>query len=93
VDGGVYAGYAIPFEYDSLMAKLLSWGRNRTEAIETMKRALKEYQIEGVKTNIPFHIVALDNESFRKGDYTTHFVEEQGIVKKLRELKKAGVFT
>jgi len=93
VDGGVYAGYAIPFEYDPLIAKLLSWGRNRNEAIETMKRALKEYQIEGVKTNIPFHIVALDNESFRKGDYTTHFVEEQGILKKLRELKKAGVFT
>ncbi len=93
VDGGVYAGYAVPFHYDPLIAKLLSWGRNRNEAIETMKRALKEYHIEGVKTNIPFHIVALDNEVFRKGDYTTHFVEEQGIVKKLRELKKAGVFT
>ena len=92
VDGGVYAGYQIPFHYDSLIAKLLSWGRTRTEAIETMKRALKEYRIEGVKTNIPFHIVALDNESFRKGDYTTHFVEEQGLLKKLRELKKAGVF-
>ena len=92
VDGGVYGGYTVPFHYDPLMAKLLSWGRNREEAVATMKRALKEYHIEGVKTNIPFHLVALDNESFRKGDYTTHFVEEQGILKKLRELKKAGVF-
>ncbi|UCG82860.1 MAG: acetyl-CoA carboxylase biotin carboxylase subunit [Dehalococcoidia bacterium] len=92
VDGGVYSGYAIPFYYDSLMAKLLSWGRTRDEAIETMKRALKEYHIEGVKTNIPFHIVALDNESFRAGDYTTNFVDEQKISKTLRQLKKDGVF-
>jgi acetyl-CoA carboxylase biotin carboxylase subunit len=92
VDGGVYGGYAIPFYYDSLMAKLLSWGRNRDEAIETMKRALKEYNIQGVKTNIPFHIVALDNESFRDGSYTTNFVSEQGISKTLRQLKKEGVF-
>ena len=92
VDGGVYAGYTMPFYYDSLIAKLLSWGRNREEAISTMKRAVQEYHIEGAKTNIPFHIVALENESFEKGDYTTHFIEEQGISKKLRELKKAGVF-
>jgi len=93
VDGGVYAGYSMPFHYDSLIAKLLSWGKDRDEAISTMKRAVQEYRIEGVKTNIPFHTVALDNESFKKGDYTTHFIEEQGISKTLRELKKAGVFS
>ncbi|MBE0481767.1 MAG: ATP-grasp domain-containing protein [Dehalococcoidia bacterium] len=93
VDGGVYAGYTMPFYYDPLAAKLLSWGRNREEAVATMKRALREYRVEGIKTNIPFHLVALENESFLRGDYTTHFVEEQGILKKLRELKKAGVFS
>lgn len=93
VDGGVYAGYSMPFHYDSLIAKLLSWGKDRDEAISTMKRAVQEYRIEGVKTNIPFHTVALDSESFKKGDYTTHFIEEQGISKTLRELKKAGVFS
>lgn len=93
VDGGVYAGYTMPFYYDSLIAKLLSWGRNRDEAIATMKRAVQEYRIEGAKTNIPFHIVALDDECFRNGDYTTHFIQEQGISKKLRQLKKEGVFS
>jgi len=93
VDSGVYAGYAIPFYYDSMIAKLLSWGRTREEAIATMARAVREYRIEGVKTNIPFHIVALDNESFKNGDYTTHFIEEQGISETLRQLKKDGVFS
>jgi pyruvate carboxylase subunit A len=92
IDGGVYAGYNMPFYYDNLMAKLVTLGGNRDEAIETMKKALKEYQIEGVKTSIPFHLVSLDNELFRSGDYTTNFVEEQGIRKTLRQLKKEGVF-
>jgi acetyl-CoA carboxylase biotin carboxylase subunit len=93
LDGGVYGGYSIPFYYDSLMAKLLSWGRNREEAIATMRRAVKEFHIEGVKTNLPFHMVALDNESFIQGDYTTNFVDEQKIGKTLRQLKKEGVFS
>ena len=93
VDGGVYAEYAIPFYYDSMIAKLLTWGRDRNEAIATMERAVREYRIEGVKTNIPFHIVALGNDCFKGGNYTTHFIEEQGITKQLRQLKKEGVFS
>ena len=93
LDGGVYAGYSMPFHYDSLMAKLLSWGRTRDEAIATMRRAVREYHVEGVKTNLPFHIVALDNESFVGGEYTTNFVDEQKISKTLRQLKKEGVFS
>ncbi len=93
VDGGVYSGYAIPFHYDSMIAKLLTWGRTRDEAIDTMLRAVKEYRIEGIKNNLPFHIVALDNEEFRGGQYTTHFIDDQGITKKLRQLKKEGVFS
>jgi pyruvate carboxylase subunit A len=92
VDGGVHAGYNMPFHYDNLMAKLVTWGKDRNEAISIMKKALKDYKIEGVKTSIPFHLVALDDESFGKGDYTTNFVEERGIRKTLRQLKKDGVF-
>ncbi|MEE8470729.1 MAG: hypothetical protein V3S51_05300 [Dehalococcoidia bacterium] len=88
-----YADEAYPLHYDSLPAKLLSWGTNRGEAISTMKRAVREYHIEGIKTNIPLHIVSLDNEPFKEGDYAMHFIEEQGILKKLCELKKAGVFS
>jgi len=69
------------------MLKLLSWGKNRTEAIECMKRALGEFVIEGLQTSIPFHKVALDDEVFRGGKYTTNFVEEQGIVKKLMQMR------
>lgn len=93
VDSGVHAGYTIPFHYDNLLAKLLAWGRTRDEAIATMARAVREYRIDGVKTNLPFHIVALDNESFRRGDYTTRFIEEESILKTLRQLRKSGAFT
>lgn len=54
VDSGVYAGYRIPPFYDSLIAKLITWGNDRQEAICRMERALGEFQIEGVKTTIPF---------------------------------------
>jgi pyruvate carboxylase subunit A len=87
VDSGVYAGYTVPFYYDSLLLKLLSWGRNRAEAIACMKRAVSEFTIGGIKTNLPFHKVALENEAFIRGDYTTKFVEEQQIIEELMRLR------
>ncbi|MBT9163211.1 MAG: Biotin carboxylase [Chloroflexi bacterium] len=84
VDSGIYAGYTVPFYYDPLLVKLLTWGRNREEAIASMKRALAEFVVEGIKTNIPSHIVTLEDEVFEQGDYTTSFIEERGIVKKMR---------
>ena len=84
VDSGIYAGYTLPFYYDSLIAKLLTWGENRDEAILSMRRALDEFVIEGVETNIPFHKVALEDEAFRRGNYTTTFIEERQIIKKLQ---------
>lgn len=91
VDSGIYAGYIVPFYYDSMVAKLLTWGNDRDEAIASMKQALDAFIIEGVKTNIPFHKVALDDEAFRRGDYTTTFVEEREIVKRVRQsLGRAG---
>jgi len=75
----------VPFYYDPMMVKLLTWGENRDEAISGMKQALDEFIIEGVKTNIPFHKVALEDEAFKRGDYTTNFVEERDIIKKVRQ--------
>lgn len=85
VDSGICAGYTVPFYYDPMMVKLLTWGENRDEAISGMKQALDEFIIEGVKTNIPFHKVALEDEAFKRGDYTTNFVEERDIIKKVRQ--------
>lgn len=90
VDSGVYAGYIVPFYYDSLVVKLLTRGESRDEAIASMRQALDEFVIEGIKTNIPFHKVALEDEAFKRGDYTTNFVEEQGLIKKVRQLLKQG---
>jgi len=75
VDSHVYAGYVIPPYYDSMIAKLISVAQTRDEAIDTMSRALSEYVIEGVKTTIPFHQQLMQNEDFRKGNFTTKFLE------------------
>lgn len=75
VDSHVYAGYTIPSNYDSMIAKLIVSGQSREEVITRMKRALSEYVIEGVKTTIPFHLKLMDNQVFRSGKYTTNFLE------------------
>jgi acetyl-CoA carboxylase biotin carboxylase subunit len=75
VDSHIYAGYTIPPYYDSLVAKLITMAQTREEAIETMERALSEFVIEGIKTTIPFHQQLMKDERFRKGDFTTKFIE------------------
>ncbi len=75
VDSHVYAGYTIPPYYDSMIAKIIAVARSRDEAINTMSRALSEYVIEGVKTTIPFHQQLMKNEDFRKGNFTTKFMD------------------
>jgi acetyl-CoA carboxylase biotin carboxylase subunit len=77
VDGGVYEGSVVPIHYDPLIAKLVVWGENREEVILRTRRALREYQIAGIKTNIPFHLWVLRHPGFIAGDYDTHFVEEE----------------
>src|SRR5690554_217988 len=74
VDSHVYAGYRIPPNYDSMVAKIIAWAPTREEAIQRMERALKETVIEGVKTTIPFHLKVLDNAFFRRGDVYTNFI-------------------
>lgn len=75
IDAHVYAGYVIPPYYDSLISKLITVAQTREEAITKMERALEEYYIEGVMTTIPFHQQLMKNEDFRKGNFTTKFLE------------------
>jgi acetyl-CoA carboxylase biotin carboxylase subunit len=75
VDTHVYAGYHIPPFYDSLLAKLVVFGRDRMEAISRLPRALNEFVIEGVKTTIPFHQFVIDTPEFKEGNFDTHFIE------------------
>jgi len=76
VDTHVYAGYTIPPNYDSMIAKLITVAQSREEVIAKMHRALSEFVIEGVKTTIPFHLKLMQDENFIKGNYTTKFLED-----------------
>ena len=77
VDSAAFEGYQIPPYYDSMVAKLVVWGKDRNEAISRMKRALEEYVIEGVKTTIPFQLRILDNAFFQRGDFYTNFIQRR----------------
>ncbi|MCY7352406.1 MAG: acetyl-CoA carboxylase biotin carboxylase subunit [Cytophagaceae bacterium] len=75
IDSHVYAGYTIPPNYDSMIAKIIVTGQSREEVITRMKRSLQEFVIEGVKTTIPFHIRLMDDPQFQAGQFTTQFLE------------------
>jgi len=77
VDTGVYPGFEISSFYDPLISKLVSWGESRGQAILRMRRALEEYRIVGVRTNIPFHQRMMDSHRFMGGQFDTRFVEER----------------
>jgi len=76
VDSHVFAGYRVPPHYDSLLAKVIAWGRDRSEALSRMARALAELRIDGVRTTASFHQRLLQAEEFRRGDVHTRFVEQ-----------------
>jgi len=75
VDSALYAGYRVPPHYDSLVAKLITYGKTRDESIARMRRALREFVISGIKTTIPLHQRILENPEFCAGDYTIHWLE------------------
>ena len=77
VDSGVYASYTIPPFYDPMISKLIVWGRDRNEAIARMRRALYEYMIVGIQSNIPFHKAVMENLRFVKGELGTHFIDRE----------------
>ena len=75
IDSHVYTGYTVPSHYDSLIAKIITVGATRINAIERMRRALGEYYITGIKTTVPFHAAIMRNGEFRDGNYDTSFIE------------------
>ena len=81
VDSAVYPGYTIPPYYDSMIAKLITYGTTREEAVARMKRALSEFVIEGVHTTIPFHLKLLNHEKFVEGNFNTKFLELYDVMK------------
>ncbi len=80
VDSAVYPGYVISPFYDSMVAKLITHGKTREEAIAKMIRALEEFEIEGVKTTIPFHLRLLNHEKFVSGEFNTKFLETHDVM-------------
>jgi len=93
LDSGVYMNYTIPTFYDSMISKLIAWGRDRNEAIARMKRALSEYIILGVNTTIPFHKALMRNEQFINGKLHTHFVDDQrkGIEEEMKRITEEDI--
>lgn len=77
VDSSVYSGYTITPFYDSMVAKLIVWGKDRPEAIARMKRALSEFMVENITTTIPFHLKVLDNAFFQRGEVYTNFIQRR----------------
>jgi pyruvate carboxylase subunit A len=93
VDSGVYAPSGIPPYYDPMISKLIVWGRDRKEAVERMRRALYEYVIDGIRSNIPFHQAVMENERFLAGDLGTHFIDQEtslvDAIKKIVERRES----
>nr|WP_302328484.1 acetyl-CoA carboxylase biotin carboxylase subunit [Salirhabdus salicampi] len=80
IDSAAYTGWMIPPYYDSMIAKLITHGKTREEAIQRMKRALDEFVVEGVKTTIPFHQRMMEHPVFKNGDFNTKFLEKHHIM-------------
>ena len=79
VDGMLYSGFTVPSLYDSMVAKLITWGRDRDECLARMRRALREMKVDGIRTNIPFHMRVLEDKRFINGDVSTKFLQEFGV--------------
>ena len=88
VDTGVYTGSEITPYYDSMISKLIVWGETRAQAILRMRRALEEYKVVGVRTNIPFHQAMMDSHPFMGGQFHTRFVEEEFSMEHIAEGKE-----
>jgi pyruvate carboxylase subunit A len=86
VDSGIHMGYTIPPFYDSMVAKLVTWDRTRGEAVERMKRALYDYIIMGITTNMPLHMAVISSEAFKKGDLSTSFIEDNNILVEMKKM-------
>lgn len=88
VDDGYEEGMAIPIYYDPMIAKLATFGRNRTEAISKMLQAIKDYKIEGLSTTLPFGTFVFEHDAFISGKFDTHFVKNYYTPEKIKEKQK-----
>jgi acetyl-CoA carboxylase biotin carboxylase subunit len=77
IESGVYEGYEVPVHYDPLIAKLITWGQDRLEAAQRMRRALMEYTIHGIKTTIPFHQRVMVDPDFLRGEIDTTYIDRR----------------
>ncbi|MBK7434305.1 MAG: acetyl-CoA carboxylase biotin carboxylase subunit [Chitinophagaceae bacterium] len=88
VDDGFEEGMPIPIYYDPMIAKLVTWGMDRTEALQKMKAAIRDYHIEGVATTLPFGLFVFEHEAFVSGHFDTHFVKDHYTPEKIKEKQK-----
>ena len=77
IDTHIYNNYQVPTSYDSMLAKVISWGQSRRDALKRMKLMLEELEINGIATTQRFHQAILNQKKFLSGDYTTHFISEE----------------
>ncbi len=89
-DSGVYEGFEIPIHYDPLISKLVAYGDDRRQAIQRMRRALKEYRIAGVRTNQPFFEVLLTHPEFLQGRLSTDFIDRHGLLEQMQKTSEDG---
>ena len=90
VDDGYEQGMAVPIYYDPMIAKLITYGRDRTEAIQKMKAAIKDYKIQGVSTTLPFGLFVFEHDAFLSGAFDTHFVANYYTPERIKEKQKAN---
>ncbi|MBT8270279.1 MAG: biotin carboxylase, partial [Bacteroidia bacterium] len=87
VDDGFEEGMDVPIYYDPMLSKLITYGRNRSEAIDLMIKAIDDYHIEGVETTLPFGKFVCQHEAFRSGNFDTHFVQSYYSKEKLQQME------
>jgi acetyl-CoA carboxylase biotin carboxylase subunit len=95
VDSAAYENYLVSSNYDSMVAKLIVWGRTRNEALDRMSAALHEYEIKGIETTIPFHIHVMKHPDFRSGNFSTNFVDKNfdTFINEIKENSKAELLS
>ncbi len=82
-DSGVYEGFTVPTMYDPMISKLVVWGRTRDEAIDRLRRAVHEYRVVGIASNLPFHRRLVEDDNFQKGDFDTGYLGRSNIMAKM----------
>jgi acetyl-CoA carboxylase biotin carboxylase subunit len=91
IENYIYEGYNVPVYYDPLIAKVVTWGETRDEALARMLRALEEYVIEGIETTIPFHIWVMRDDNFRRGTFNTAYIDEHYSARAGLERRKVPI--